>query len=82
MTGHLGYERHDQAGAGRGNIRNGTTIERNWSTFTPCFAIFEALRSMSSRVWLMPGDRVEVVLIYSANRLAKRWDSSVVSRRY
>ncbi len=24
MTEHLGYEKHDQAGAGRGNIRNGT----------------------------------------------------------
>ena len=24
MTEHLGYEKHDPAGAGRGNIRNGT----------------------------------------------------------
>lgn len=24
MTDHLGYEKHDQAGAGSGNVRNGT----------------------------------------------------------
>src|ERR671912_2963948 len=24
MTGHLGYEKHDPAGAGAGNVRNGT----------------------------------------------------------
>jgi putative transposase len=27
MTGHLGYEKHDPAGRGSGNIRNGTTAK-------------------------------------------------------
>jgi hypothetical protein len=35
MTEHLGYEKHDPAGAGAGNIRNGTPLVPSWLDDAP-----------------------------------------------
>ena len=49
----------------------GWSTARNWSTRTPCLAMIAALTSISSWVWLTPGDRVSVVLMNSAVRSEK-----------
>jgi hypothetical protein len=59
----------------------GWSTARNWSTCTPCLVMIEALASISSWVWLVLGDRVNVVLMNSALRSVKSMAVSLTQAR-